>query len=59
MVKNVQRHRSTVLEYDLNSDRAPVLAVVAENDAGFDTPLAFGKEKKLNFTFRIIYLCII
>ncbi|GES91944.1 hypothetical protein GLOIN_2v1796283 [Rhizophagus clarus] len=34
--------------YDLNNDRAPVLAVVAENDAGFGTPLAFGLSNKEN-----------
>ncbi|GBC02580.1 hypothetical protein RclHR1_00470010 [Rhizophagus clarus] len=35
-------------KYDLNNDRAPVLAVVAENDAGFGTPLAFGLSNKEN-----------
>jgi hypothetical protein len=39
-------------KYDLNNDRAPVLAIVAENDAGFGTPLAFGK-KKLKIYFKL------
>jgi hypothetical protein len=46
-LKNAQRYGQYCIgvdsKYDLNNDRAPVLAIVAENDAGFGTPLAFGK----------------
>ncbi|POG78528.1 hypothetical protein GLOIN_2v1766721 [Rhizophagus irregularis DAOM 181602=DAOM 197198] len=35
-------------KYDLNSDRAPVLAVVAKNDAKFGTPLVFRLSNKEN-----------
>ena len=47
-LKNAQRYGKYCIgvdsKYDLNNDRAPVFAVVAENDAGFGTPLAFGKK---------------
>jgi len=46
-LKNAQRYGQTCIgvdsKYDLNNDRAPILAIVTENDAGFGTPLAFGK----------------
>ena len=46
-LKNAQRYGQNCIgvdsKYDLNNDRAPVLAVVTENNAGFGTPLAFGK----------------
>lgn len=64
-LKNAQRYGKYCIgvdsKYDLNNDRAPVLAIVAENDAGFGTPLAFGK-KNFKFVFKfmtkllIIYL---
>ncbi|CAB4387173.1 unnamed protein product [Rhizophagus irregularis] len=51
-LKNAQRYGKYCIgvdsKYDLNSDRAPVLAVVAENDAGFGTPLVFGLSNKEN-----------
>ncbi|UZO15984.1 uncharacterized protein OCT59_007387 [Rhizophagus irregularis] len=47
--KKLYRYRKYCIEvdskYDLNSDRAPVLAVVAKNDAKFGTPLVFSKKK--------------
>ena len=46
-LKNAQRYGQNCIgidsKYDLNNDRAPVLAIVVENNAGFGTPLAFGK----------------
>jgi hypothetical protein len=36
-------------KYDLNIDRAPVLSIVVENNAGCGTPLAFG----MNFYFAV------
>ncbi|UZO21775.1 uncharacterized protein OCT59_014160 [Rhizophagus irregularis] len=51
-LKNAQRYGKYCIgvdsKYDLNSDRTPVLAVVAENDAGFGTPLVFGLSNKEN-----------
>ena len=32
-------------KYDLNNDKAPVLVFITENNAGSETPLAFGKKK--------------
>lgn len=29
-------------KYDLNLDRAPILSIVAKNNANFATPIAFG-----------------
>ena len=39
-------------KYDLNIDRAPVLTIVAKNNAGFATPVAFGTK----FSNIFIYL---
>ncbi|GBC42759.1 hypothetical protein GLOIN_2v1777145 [Rhizophagus irregularis DAOM 181602=DAOM 197198] len=51
-LKNAQRYGKYCIgvdsKYDLNSDHAPVLAVVTENDAGFGTPLVFGLSNKEN-----------
>ncbi|CAB5217590.1 unnamed protein product [Rhizophagus irregularis] len=51
-LKNAQRYGRHCIgvdsKYDLNNDRAPVLAIVAENSAGFGTPLAFGLSNKEN-----------
>ncbi|CAB4478164.1 unnamed protein product [Rhizophagus irregularis] len=50
--KKLYRYRKYCIEvdskYDLNSDRAPVLAVVAKNDARFGTPLVFRLSNKEN-----------
>ncbi|UZO15983.1 uncharacterized protein OCT59_007387 [Rhizophagus irregularis] len=50
--KKLYRYRKYCIEvdskYDLNSDRAPVLAVVAKNDAKFGTPLVFRLSNKEN-----------
>ncbi len=52
-LKNAQRYGNYCIgvdsKYDLNNDHAPVLAIVAENDAEFGTPLAFGKKNKIYF----------
>ncbi|GBB90997.1 hypothetical protein RclHR1_18090003 [Rhizophagus clarus] len=58
-LKNAQRYGKYCIgvdsKYDLNNDRAPILAVVAENNAGFGTPLAFGlSNKENNWTTSIV-----
>jgi hypothetical protein len=57
-LKNAQRYGQRCIgvdsKYDLNNDRAPVLAIVAENDAGFGTPLAFGKQRKIASKYTYI-----
>ncbi|KAF0559593.1 gephyrin: PROVISIONAL [Gigaspora margarita] len=41
-------------KYDLNSDRAPVLSLVVEDNAGYRTPIAFGiSNKENNHTIRL------
>ena len=56
-LKNAQRYGQYCIgvdsKYDLNNDRAPIFAVVAENDVRFGTPLAFGK-KYLKSAFKFI-----
>jgi hypothetical protein len=41
-------------KYDLNIDRAPVLSIIVENNAGCGTPLAFG-----NYSIDLLYLYIL
>ncbi|RIB22371.1 hypothetical protein C2G38_2174116 [Gigaspora rosea] len=41
-------------KYDLNTDRAPVLSLVVEDNAGYETPIAFGiSNKENNHTIRL------
>ncbi|RIB24776.1 hypothetical protein C2G38_2241811 [Gigaspora rosea] len=41
-------------KYDLNTDRAPVLSLVVEDNAGYGTPIAFGiSNKENNHTIRL------
>lgn len=41
-------------KYDLNSDGAPILTVVVEDQAGYGTPIAFGlSNKENNHTIRL------
>ncbi|PKB97860.1 hypothetical protein RhiirA5_432384 [Rhizophagus irregularis] len=46
-------------KYDLNIDRAPVLSIVIENNAGCGTPLAFALSNKENhMTIRMAILAV-
>ncbi|UZO29201.1 uncharacterized protein OCT59_022687 [Rhizophagus irregularis] len=41
-------------KYDLNLDHAPILSIIAKNNAGFATPIAFGmSNKENNHTIRL------
>ena len=49
-------------KYDLNIDHVPVLSIVAKNNAGFATPIAFGKKftflnnfSKVEIIYHILY----
>ncbi|KAF0405442.1 gephyrin: PROVISIONAL [Gigaspora margarita] len=41
-------------KYDLNCDRAPILSLVVEDNAGYGTSIAFGlSNKENNYTIRL------
>ena len=43
-------------KYDLNSDHAPILTILVENNAGHGTPVAFGKFVLINIFFFIFLI---